>query len=325
MSKDAYWFRHDCNARNDAKVVKLRRLGGLEAVGLYWCVIETLREANAYQLPEFAIEDICFDLRVDKKVFAMLFSCNLLKLSDGMFFSPSLNDRMLTLEAKREKLKKNGRKGGLAKAKQMLSKRQANEKQLLSDKSRVEKNRKEKSRVENSFCAESVFTAQRSGLEKQVCAALERKYKDRLLELKVDTIEKLITNLSSKIFGGVDVPAQIEAAAIWEDSNPTQRKTARGVPRYLTGWMSRAQNRGGQKGRVGSPMGNCDDGEAIESWGRIVQRMKGDKLELTAIEKQALKSIGKTTYDLRAANSYALATDRTNYIKVFKHLKNKEA
>ena len=141
MVKDAYWFRHDCNARNDTKMIKLRRLGGLEAVGLYWCVIESLREANAYQLPGFAIADFCFDLRVEETVFQMLFDCDLLILADGMFFSQSLNDRMLSLEEKREKLKKNGRKGGLAKAKQLLSKRQAKQKQLLSEKSRVDQSR----------------------------------------------------------------------------------------------------------------------------------------------------------------------------------------
>ena len=145
MTKDAYWFRHDSNARNDSKLMKLRRIAGLEGVGLYWCVVEMLREANAYQLPEGARDDICFDMRVDPGVFDTLIDCELLTISEGVIYSESLIARMQSWEAKREKLKENGRKGGLAKAKQLPSKPVAKPKQKSSDKRRVEKSRLEKS------------------------------------------------------------------------------------------------------------------------------------------------------------------------------------
>jgi len=63
MSKDAYYFSHDSNARNDPRMIKLRRMGGLETVGLFWCVIEMLRESENYQLPVDTIDDICYELR----------------------------------------------------------------------------------------------------------------------------------------------------------------------------------------------------------------------------------------------------------------------
>jgi hypothetical protein len=46
-------------------------------------------------------------------------------------------------------------------------------------------------------------------------------------------------------FPGVDVPAEYLKADSWLAANPTKRKTPRGMPKFLNGWMERAQNRGG--------------------------------------------------------------------------------
>lgn len=43
-------------------------------------------------------------------------------------------------------------------------------------------------------------------------------------------------------FPGVDVMHEARKALLWVQANPERRKTARGMPRFLTGWLSRAQN-----------------------------------------------------------------------------------
>jgi len=48
--KDAYYFSHDCNARNDPKVLALRSVYGAEGYGVYWMMIEILREQKDYKL-----------------------------------------------------------------------------------------------------------------------------------------------------------------------------------------------------------------------------------------------------------------------------------
>ena len=45
-------------------------------------------------------------------------------------------------------------------------------------------------------------------------------------------------------FSGVDVDAELAKAAQWLRDNPSRRKTAKGLPRYLFAWLERAQNRG---------------------------------------------------------------------------------
>ena len=49
MHKETFYFSHDYNARNDPKILELRSEYGMEGVGIYWCIIETLAEdENGY-------------------------------------------------------------------------------------------------------------------------------------------------------------------------------------------------------------------------------------------------------------------------------------
>jgi DnaD/phage-associated family protein len=49
--KDAYYFSHDQNARNDPKIMALRTEYGMEGYGLYWVIVEMLRESKDFKLP----------------------------------------------------------------------------------------------------------------------------------------------------------------------------------------------------------------------------------------------------------------------------------
>lgn len=61
--KDTFYFRHDCNARQDEKILALRMKLGWEGYGIYWALIERLRECAKYE----CVKDynlIAFDLRL---------------------------------------------------------------------------------------------------------------------------------------------------------------------------------------------------------------------------------------------------------------------
>ena len=58
--KDAYYFSHDSNARNDIKILRLRRSLGLEGYGIYFCLIEMLREQDDYKMSMSSIPDSVF-------------------------------------------------------------------------------------------------------------------------------------------------------------------------------------------------------------------------------------------------------------------------
>ena len=68
MSKDAYYFSHDSNARNDQRIMKIRMKYGIEGYGIYFGIIEILREQTDYKLTMDDVDSVSFDLRLDKDI-----------------------------------------------------------------------------------------------------------------------------------------------------------------------------------------------------------------------------------------------------------------
>ena len=64
--KEAFYFSHDYNARQDPKIKKLIMSQGFESYGLFWAIIEDLYN-NANALP-LDYESIAYDLRVSENV-----------------------------------------------------------------------------------------------------------------------------------------------------------------------------------------------------------------------------------------------------------------
>ncbi len=90
------WFSHDSNARNSKKLIRLRQRHGAAGYGVYWMLIERLREEDDYSSEkDYAM--ISFDLRVDEDLirsvvedFGLFDTCD-----DGRSFtSHGLRERM---------------------------------------------------------------------------------------------------------------------------------------------------------------------------------------------------------------------------------------
>ena len=122
---------------------------------------------------------------------------------------------------------------GKQEGKQRASRGQAEGKQRATTKN-DKNNKNEKNDKNYNFCTER---------EQSLFDSMQEHWGDRLSEISKSTVERLIANLSAENYPGVNIPHELKMAAVWEDSNPTKRKTARGLPRFLTGWMDRAQNR----------------------------------------------------------------------------------
>lgn len=96
MSKDAYYFSHDSNARNDEKILAVRMKHKAAGYGVFFMILERLRESKDYQ----SIKDynvLAFDFRVESAmVKSIIEDFGLFDFSeDGkFFFSKSLNSRM---------------------------------------------------------------------------------------------------------------------------------------------------------------------------------------------------------------------------------------
>ena len=118
MNKDSYYFSHDCNARNDQRMVKVRMNHGYEGYGIYFAIVEMLREAADYTLKLSDLPSIAYELRVDLALVEIIVgNYDLFIISDDTFYSNSLKRRMQEMDNKRKIRAKAGQKGGLASAK----------------------------------------------------------------------------------------------------------------------------------------------------------------------------------------------------------------
>jgi hypothetical protein len=118
MEKQSYYFSHDSNARNDVKIIKLRRQLGLEGYGLYWCLIEMLRDAPNNKLPVDAIDDIAFSLNISKeKIETVINIYGLFTIDQSNFFSERLIRSMEQYKEIKIKLSEGGKKGMIARYK----------------------------------------------------------------------------------------------------------------------------------------------------------------------------------------------------------------
>lgn len=143
-TKDAYYFSHDSNARNDPKLIKLRMDLGMEGYGIYFCLLEILREAKDHKVLLKKNENLldtsvlAYDIRADeKKIQEVISDYDLFTVEDDCFYSKSLMERMLQRQKICLKRAKAGRKGG-------LSKKEPNGKQVLSRKGKERKGNKGK-------------------------------------------------------------------------------------------------------------------------------------------------------------------------------------
>lgn len=50
MAKDAYYFSHDSNARTDTKIVDMMYDYGMAGYGMFWFIVEVMRESDCYKL-----------------------------------------------------------------------------------------------------------------------------------------------------------------------------------------------------------------------------------------------------------------------------------
>jgi len=106
MAKEAYYFSHDSNSRNDPKIVKLRMKLGMCGYGIFWALVEMLRDEDGYSMPT-DYESIAFALNEQSETIkSVIEDFGLFKISSNKFHSKSLDERMELMEAK----SRNGKK-----------------------------------------------------------------------------------------------------------------------------------------------------------------------------------------------------------------------
>lgn len=127
MTKDVYYFSHDCNARNDPKILALRSVYGMEGYGIYFALVEIMRESPDYKIhiTNYTWNALALQLQCTGEFLEQFVADCISEFTDGeeglfatddeSFWAESLLRRMSEMESKREKCR------AAAKSKRTLS------------------------------------------------------------------------------------------------------------------------------------------------------------------------------------------------------------
>ena len=131
-NKDAYYFSHDANALTDPKILAMRCDYGLEGYGLYWAIIEMMRNEETYRLNYSkntfrAIKSLTNTIiEIEEYINDCINDYELFKVEDNKLFSNSLLRRMEDYDHKKTISRENGKKGGAPKGNQNAKKTKEN-------------------------------------------------------------------------------------------------------------------------------------------------------------------------------------------------------
>lgn len=77
------------------------------------------------------------------------------------------------------------------------------------------------------------------------------------------------------LYPAVDVIQQLRGMRGWLDANPQKRKTRRGIKKFINGWLSKEQDRGGSLRQSAKTTQNTP--QARKSWAELAREMEAAK------------------------------------------------
>lgn len=142
MEKEGFYFPHFCNARHDRKIKRLRKELGVEGYGIYFMLLETLRDQHDLRYPLEDIDLLAEEFNVsEQKVRVTICNYQLFEIDeDQKFFSPKM---LLYLEPY-YRMKEQRREAGLkSAAKRKLNESSTTVQHPFDDRSTKERKEKE--------------------------------------------------------------------------------------------------------------------------------------------------------------------------------------
>ena len=203
MAKDTFYFSHDYNARNDAKIKKLISKHGFLGYGIFWAIIEDLYN-NTNVLPT-DYESIAFDLRTDHDTILSIINDFDLFVFDGKNFgSLSIQKRIDERNEKSKKARESVLKRWKNKEIDTNVLPTNNDSNTIKER-KVKENKVNESKVELTHKIQILVNSLKnvSKLKDQLtfenCTELEKKYPYELIIEKLNAMENKV-DLQKKYF-----------------------------------------------------------------------------------------------------------------------------
>jgi hypothetical protein len=146
VEKEAYYFPHFCNARHDRKIRRLRKELGVEGYGIYFMLLETLRDQQDLMYPLEDLDLLAEEFGVSEaKIQVTVSKYDLFEIDESQkFFSP----KMLVYLEPYFRMKEQRREAGLkSAAKRQLNDRSTTVEQRKEKESKVNEIKEKESKV----------------------------------------------------------------------------------------------------------------------------------------------------------------------------------
>ena len=134
---DSFWFRHDCNANTDAKMLKIQSKYGWAGYGMFWFLVESLYN-NDGRLDADAMRMLCQRNAIADDFPDFCVEIELLKRDNGFYFSERLDEEIDNRVAKSAAARASAEKRWHNKKED-----KSNANAMLEEKRREEKNNKQ--------------------------------------------------------------------------------------------------------------------------------------------------------------------------------------
>lgn len=208
--KEAYYFSHDSNARNDKKILDMLSVYGAEGYGWYWMLVEMMRDATDYKLDmqskysfnAFAMQLYAESTRIKDFITDCINEFGLFESDGAYFWSNSLLRRM-------EKKKKVSKKRSDAANKRWnnanASKNDADAMQndakeskgKESKRNKSKENKKDKTAFEDYTSNPALIKTLESYLEHR--KKIKKPMTEKAIKLLLDKLDKLASNDTDKV------------------------------------------------------------------------------------------------------------------------------
>ena len=123
MNRENIYFSHDANAMSDPKCMLLIEQLGMEGYGMFWGLVEMLRQQPEYKMSLLLIPALANRFKVsESKLKTVVLGYGLFVIeNDEFFFSRSLRERMELMLEKRERRVNAGKLSGQARRMKALN------------------------------------------------------------------------------------------------------------------------------------------------------------------------------------------------------------
>ena len=190
-AKENCYFSHDANAKDDFKVMLLIEELGLEGYGIFWILIETLREQQDYKYPIKLLSVLSRKYNTTlAKVETVVRNYHLFEIEDECFFySRSLNRRMEVMHKAIEQRKIAGQISA-AKRKKNQEEQLKQLEMKLSDSDSTQRPLNE--------CSTSVQQIKEKEIKEKEIKEKEKKEKEKKEKRSVEEDIRFLSNLSAR-------------------------------------------------------------------------------------------------------------------------------